>query len=89
MCALHAFDAAAGPNPFRIRLLFIPMQYTTNLRKCQLFLNVFSATLQGSLALVQHALLLMDTPFHLETEHPLVGIFRIVASDLMILFWGG
>ena len=89
MCVLHAFDAAAGPNPFRIRLLFIPMQSTTNPRKCQLFLNVFSATLQGSLSLARHALLLLGTPFHLETERPLVGIFRIAASYLMILFWGG
>ena len=89
MCALHAFDAAACPHPFRIRLLFIPMQSTTNPLKCQRFLNVFSATLQGSLALARHALLLLDTPFHLETEHPLVGIFRIAASYLMILFWGG
>lgn len=47
------------------------MQSTTNPRKCQLFLNVFSATLQGSLSLARHVLLLLGTPFHLETERPL------------------
>ena len=38
-------------------LIFMPMQSTTNPLTCQLFLNVFSATLQGSLSLAQHALL--------------------------------
>ena len=55
------------------------LQSTTNPLKCQLFLNVFSETLQGSLSLARHALLrhfaflqslLLTAPLFFEPHHP-------------------